>query len=100
MISLVLPDYLRTLSEATLHPDERGIKVKSGNSLEDFLQIKFWFDLGSNCAITVKPLLSEHHYNIQFIDWVTHCMWLKYERNNIRLHSKLVGKANFRELFF
>jgi len=40
MIGLVVPDYVKKEKTIIVHPDERSIKVKSGNSLEDFLKIK------------------------------------------------------------
>ena len=55
MISLVLLDRIKELPEITFIPDERAIKVQSGNSLVDYLQTELMFKLNSKTIIDNKP---------------------------------------------
>ena len=41
MIKLVIPEYIKTYNEVSLFPDPRSIKVKSQNSMKDYLQTHF-----------------------------------------------------------
>lgn len=44
MIGLSLLDRMSQYSSVTMIPDPRSIKVKSGNSLHDYLLTRLWFD--------------------------------------------------------
>jgi len=55
MIGLVLLDRIRQKPVVTFIPDKRSIKVESGNSLVDYLQIKLWFDLNVSTIIHNNP---------------------------------------------
>ncbi|KKK91873.1 hypothetical protein LCGC14_2708590, partial [marine sediment metagenome] len=81
MIGLALPDRIKHYPEVTLLPDARSIKVKSGNSLVDYLQIKLWFYLKSKTVVQYKPMESSKVLNIQFIDIICNIIWSSYERN-------------------
>ncbi len=82
MLGLLLPQRIRRYPNITLLPDERSIKVKSGNSLIDYLQIKVWFDLKSKTKIQCDPLESSKALNVQFADYIANIVWNKYERNH------------------
>ncbi len=64
MISLILPDRIRRYQRVSLIHDKRSIKVKSGNSLVDYLQIKIWFELNSKTQIDYQPLESHIALNL------------------------------------
>lgn len=100
MISLVIPEYVMLEKEFELVPDERSIKVKSQNSLKDYLQTKLWFE--KNCSATIKyhPLSSDQNYTLQFVDWIVHCIWEKYEDGQELYFNELKHLIKIRNLFF
>jgi hypothetical protein len=100
MIGLVLPQKIRRLKSISFIPDERSIKVKSGNSLSDYLQIKLWFDLKSKTIIENNPQESHLNLNLQFIDWITHIIWEKYENKDLKVFHILQRKIELTDLFF
>lgn len=55
MLGLVIPDYVTQEESFTLITDERTIKVKSQNSLKDYLEIKLWFDKGCSTLVNHIP---------------------------------------------
>ena len=57
-------DRIKDKPNITFIPDERSIKVQSGNSLVDYLQTKLMFDLHSKTIIENKP--QESHYQERF----------------------------------
>lgn len=100
MISLIIPEYTNGYSEVDFIPDERSVKVKSGNSLVDYLQVKLWFDYKQQTKLINKPGRSHEQYNLQFIDWVTHCIWINFERGQNTMYDILTPHIKNRTLFF
>jgi len=72
MVNLAISEKIKSADTVELHWDERSLKVKSRNSLIDYLQIKLWFELNSITKITGHPCKSHKVRNILFIDWLTH----------------------------
>jgi hypothetical protein len=100
MNGLVIPHYVGTKEKVEFIPDKRSIKVKSGNSLIDYLQIKIWFDHKYKTVIVFNPHESQYNYNLQFADWISHCIWLKYEDSIEEPFNILYPYINIRTLFF
>lgn len=100
MTSLIVPDYVRSEKEIEFIPDERSVKVRSGNSLADYLQIKLWFDCGLKTKIINNPGVSRNNYNLQFVDWVAHCIWIKYEDGELQPFEILSPFIKVRQLYF
>lgn len=100
MLGLLLPQRIKRYPNITLMPDERSIKVKSGNSLLDYLQIKIWFDFKSKTKIQYHPLESSKVLNIQFADHIANIVWNKYERNHDEPYNILQPKIESVPLFF
>ena len=55
MIRLCLLDHIKELDEVRLIPDPRTIKVKSGNSMVDYLQSILMFDMNSATRLIHNP---------------------------------------------
>src|SRR5579863_1012548 len=55
MIRLLLVDYMATHEWVTMVPDPRAIKVRSGNSLHDYLQIELWFVKNVTTNLSTQP---------------------------------------------
>lgn len=100
MLSLIIPEHLANYSEIDFIPDERSIKVKSGNSLVDYLQVKLWLDHNQQVKLINKPDRSHEQYNLQFIDWVAHCVWVHCEWGEDAMYKILSPHIKIRPLFF
>ncbi len=100
MLSLIIPEYTAGYSEVDFIPDERSIKVKSVNSLVDYLQVKLWFEHNQQTKLINKPGRSHEQYNLQFIDWVAHCIWINFEWNKDTMYKILTPYIKHRTLFF
>lgn len=69
MLRLLLIPRLKCYAQSKLVIDERSIKVKSGNSLHDYLQTTLWFDESSASLIeSTQPISSSKALPIQFAD--------------------------------
>lgn len=79
MVSLSIAQQIAHFEEVTLIPDKRSIKVKSGNSLYEYLKIKIWFDWQANTKLYYTPKESHSDLNLIFVDWITNFIWRHYE---------------------
>jgi len=100
MCRCVIPDHVKSELEFEFVPDKRSIKVKSGNSLADYLQIVLWFDCGFATKLISNPQESHRNYNLQFTDWIAHCIWAHFERGEKVVFGKLSPMIKVRRLFF
>jgi hypothetical protein len=71
MVKVSLLDCLAKYDTATLVPDARSIKVESGNSLHDYLQMELWFTRKVKTELTTHSLESKHCLGIQFADMLS-----------------------------
>ncbi len=100
MIGLSLLDRIKEFDEVMLYPDPRSIKVKSGNSLFDYLQIKLWFELSVATRLSIQYIPSENCYGLKFIDWIAHMVWSNYELGEKEYTKDLISKIDNKTLFF
>ena len=100
MLGLVIPGYVVSEEEFALIADERSIKVKSMNSLKDYLQIKLWFEMNCSTCVKYYPISSDQSFALQFVDWVAHCIWEQYEAGPDIFFAELKDVARIRPLFF
>src|SRR5262249_43252454 len=68
MIRLSLVDHICKYDAVTMVPDPRSIKVKSGNSLHDYLQTELWFAKNVLTSLFTNPIDSKKCAGIQFAD--------------------------------
>ncbi|MCM1490482.1 MAG: DUF3800 domain-containing protein [Muribaculum sp.] len=80
--------------------DNKTIKVKSGNSLVDYLQIEMWFEHKSQTTIVDIPSDSKGSKNLIFIDWINNLIWGKYELGNNKPYDILKNVMSSKRLFF
>jgi hypothetical protein len=71
MVRLSLLDRLCQYDEAKLIPDARSIKVESGRSLHDYLQIELWFGKSAKTVLETMPLESKNCLGVQFADMLS-----------------------------
>lgn len=100
MIGLSLLEEIKTESNVVLMPDPRSIKVKSGNSMLDYLQTMLWFALGSKTKLTTQPVTSDRCDNIKFIDIITHILWKGYEDHDEHFSKLIIPFIKQKHLFF
>ena len=63
MIGLSLLDEMAKHDNVFFVPDPRSIKIKSGNSLHDYLQTKLWFDKKATTQLVTSPADSASNSN-------------------------------------
>lgn len=80
--------------------DNKTVKVKSGNSLIDYLQTTLWFDMNCSTRIIDMPSDSKQVKNLIFIDWMNNLIWGKYEDNNDAPFNILRNVITSQKLFF
>lgn len=71
MVRLSLLDCLCKFDNAVFVPDARSIKVESGNSLHDYLQIELWFTKKVKTVLKTQPLESKNCLGVQFADMLS-----------------------------
>ena len=47
-----------------------------------------------------NPGVSQKNYNLQFVDWVAHCIWIRYEDNELQPFEILSPFIKVRQLYF
>lgn len=100
MIKLAVLETVRNEPLVNLIRDNKTIKVKSGNSLIDYLQTTLWFELNSKTKIIDNPSDSKQVLNLVFIDWLNNLIWGNYEDQNSEPYSILKSVLDSKKLFF
>lgn len=100
MIKLAILDSIKNEPIVNLVRDNKSIKVKSGNSLIDYLQTTLWFELNSKTKIIDIPSDSKKVQNLIFIDWMNNLIWGNYEDNNSEAYQILRSVIDSKKLFF
>ncbi len=94
MVKLLLLDRIKREREVTLIPDPRSIKVRSGNSMIDYLQTELWFTANVNTVLSRTEISSDKSLNLQFIDFISNIFWRAEEINKHSHALKLQKSAN------
>lgn len=100
MIGLILLDKITSFAHVTLTPDKRSIKVESGKSLRDYLQIKLWFEYETLTTVESCPRESQQNLNLVFVDWIANIIWNHYENRKSIAFNIIKDNIELRELFF
>lgn len=100
MIKLCLIKKLASHDLVTLMPDQRSIKVKSGNSLSDYLQTELWFTEKAITTLNCQPQDSSQSLGVQFADFVSGIVQARYERNEPHAYQAIASKIKLSPLFF
>lgn len=100
MIRLAVLPAIKREPIVNLIRDNKTVKVKSGNSLIDYLQTTIWFELGSPTKIIDIPSDSKKVKNLIFIDWMNNLIWGNYEDKNDAPYGILRNVITSRKLFF
>lgn len=100
MIRLAVLPVIKDQPFVNLIRDNKTIKVKSGNSLIDYLQTVLWFELHSKTKVVDLPSDSKCVKNLIFIDWINNLVWGRYEDNNTQAYDILKNVIFSKKLFF
>jgi len=79
MIKISLLDHIKTYGTVHFMIDKRSIKVKSGNSLFDYLQTILATEFDSDTVLSNHSLESQNSLNIQFADYIANFIWRGFE---------------------
>lgn len=100
MIGISLIDSMAVHAEVKLRPDDRSIKVLSGNSLEDYLKTKLWCEKSASTDLTVMNCDSSKHPAIQFADMLAGAVQSHFEDGNSDVWRKLARYMECDRLYF
>ena len=100
MIGLSLLDEMKRHSSVTFVPDPRSIKVASGNSLNDYLQTKLWFEIGVATGLNTNSVESSSSLSIQFADMLAGTVQSHFEDRNSGPWKNLRKHIRSKTLFF
>jgi len=100
MIAQSVLAHIATSPQVALIRDNRSVKVKSGNSCIDYLQIKLWYEIGTTTILRDHPSESHTCNGLIFIDWVTNFIWCHYEDKNSDCFLTLSPIIRNQRLFF
>ncbi len=100
MIRLAILDVIKHEPFVNLIRDNKTVKVKSGNSLIDYLQTTLWFEMNSKTKIVDIPSDSKRVQNLIFIDWMNNLIWGNYEDCNSEPYQILRSVIDSKKLFF
>lgn len=100
MINLLLLDEMIKYDHVILVPDLRSIKVKSGNSLHDYLKIGLVFEKRAKTILETNPCDSACNKSIQFTDMVTGAIQSHYEDAKNGCWKILYPHIGIKRLFF
>ena len=100
MIGLSLLNAMKGFDEVEFIPDARSVKVKSGNSLHDYLQTKLWFDKGAKTKLSTCPMDSDQCVNIQFADMLSGAVQGYFEDQKHQPYNCLRHILRLKTLYF
>lgn len=100
MIRLSLLDRMAKHDVVTMVPDPRSIKVRSGNSLHDYLQTELWFTKKATTNLVTNPADSKDSLGIRFADKLAGLVQARYEDNESSYFQVLAPRINLSRLFF
>lgn len=100
MIRLGFLDRMAEHDVVTMIPDPRSIKVKSGNSLHDYLQTELWFTKKANTNLLSRPQDSATCKGIQLADLLAGMVQAHFEDNVSRDFTTIQPRLALNRLFF
>jgi len=100
MIGVSLEDEMQKYDAITLVPDQRSIKVQSGNSLHDYLGINLACERHVATDLLTCPWDSACSKSVQFADMLAGLVQCHYEDSNSECWQILNGRVSSKRLFF
>jgi hypothetical protein len=100
MMKLALLKEIDVYPVVNLIRDNKTVKIKSGNSLINYLQTELYFSHDSSSKIIDIPSDSKAVTNLVFIDWLNNIIWANYEDKNSSPYNILKDYIHSNHLFF
>jgi hypothetical protein len=100
MLRLLLLDEMATHDYVTFIPDPRSIKVESGHSLHDYLELSLLFDKGSDTQLTTLRQDSQYCLNLQFADMMAGVVQSHFEFGKTEDWQLIAPHLTLKTLFF
>lgn len=100
MIRLALLDRMAEYERVIIVPDPRSIKVKSGNSLHDYLLTELWFSKRVTTDLQTHPIASDKCRGIQFADMLAGVVQSRFEANRNDYFVTVQSRLSLKRLFF
>lgn len=100
MIKVALLDFMAKFDVVTLIPDPRSVKVKSGNSMHDYLQTELWFTKKSSTNLLTTLIDSKTSLGLQFADMLAGVVQARHEDNQAAAFQIISKKTTVNLLFF
>lgn len=100
MIRLALLKQIETFEEVNLIRDNKVVKIKSCNTLINYLQTELYFTHASKTKLYDIPSDSKSVKNLIFIDWINNLIWNNYEDNNQAAYDILRTHIYGNRLYF
>lgn len=100
MIKVCLVGEMRKHDQVTLIPDPRSIKIASGNSLHDYLQLNLWYTEHVETKLITSPEDSKRSLGLQFADMLAGATQHHFEDGNSAAWNDLSGHVSLKKLFF
>lgn len=99
MLKISLLDKINRYECVNLVRDNRSIKLKSGNSLIDYLKTTLMFDYDSQTELVDYPTYSKTNHNLILTDWLNNIIFSHYEDNNSQAFDIISVKLKSQGLF-
>ncbi|MGH9714015.1 MAG: DUF3800 domain-containing protein [Candidatus Acidiferrales bacterium] len=100
MIGLCLLELMAKHDAVTMVPDRRSLKVQSGNSLHDYLQVDLWFYRKVKTKLFTNPQDSKQCASIQFADMLAGLVLSHYEDGKGKNYMVLAPNIRQKCLYF
>jgi hypothetical protein len=100
MVRLALLKRMARHDVVTMIPDPRSIKIKSGNSLHDYLQTELWFTEKASTNLLTCPQDSATCKGIQLADFLAGMVQGYFEDNASRAFATIQPRLTLNRLFF
>ncbi len=100
MINLCLLEEIEHLPLVRFTPAPRSIKVTSGDSMVDYLQMQLWFERQSRTILRLTPHESHANNNLQFAGILANIVWGNFEKGESDAFEILAPRMRSRRLFF
>ncbi len=100
MMNLLLSKEMAKHPVVHLIPDQRSVKVSSGNSMHDYLQTQLWLELNAATQLKTTQLDSSMCAGLQFADMLAGMVQSHFEDKKSECVNRLSGHVQMHNLFF
>ncbi len=100
MLKLMLIDEMKAHDRVHFIPDNRSVKVESGNSLHDYLQTTLWYEAGVSTVLHTTSTDSKQCRGLQFADFMAGAIAARFEYARHQYLATPGLQVKLRKLYF